>query len=459
MVSDESDLDVMLGDPRRAIRRMALPLIVSFAVVQINSFVDTSWCSGLGADATAGMTTISPIYWIIAGLGGGIGVGASTLISRHLANGRDKEASSVAIHALALSLVISLLLIPILLFSIRPMMSLMGADDVSDYGFDYMAPIAAMSVFIMTEEVLAGLVRSEGAASKSMAMVLSAAFLNMILDPILIYGLGMGVAGAGLATALSSVLSCSIGIAWYVRGRMAVHIRFRGFQADRSISKGILGVGIPRATESIVVNGMSMVERYFVIVCAGSFGSALFSIPWRFVMIACVVSMAIAAAIVPVCSAAFGQNDPAKAREAYLYGTKLCTTIILAMTVFMFVFAEWCVVPFTMSETMLPHRGEFADVLRLYCVFIPFMGLLDTGSALLQSMRMASVSMWSSLLRNIIIVILFAALCHTDLYLMFAGMAAAEVFGGLLNAWLAGHGFYTKTRMRMWPGRRSGASV
>ncbi len=93
MVSDESDLDVMLGDPRRAIRRMALPLIVSFAVVQINSFVDTSWCSGLGADATAGMTTISPIYWIIAGLGGGIGVGASTLIARHLANGRDKEAS------------------------------------------------------------------------------------------------------------------------------------------------------------------------------------------------------------------------------------------------------------------------------------------------------------------------------------------------------------------------------
>ena len=80
------------------------------------------------------------------------------------------------------------------------------------------------------------------------------------------------------------------------------------------------------------------------------------------------------------------------------------------MTVFMFVFAEWCVVPFTMSETMLPHRGEFADVLRLYCVFMPFMGLLDTGSALLQSMRMASVSMWSSLLRNIIIVILFAAL-------------------------------------------------
>lgn len=451
MKSGENDLEVMLGDPRRAIRRMALPLIVSFAVVQINSFADTSWCSGLGPEATAGMTTISPIYWIISGLGSGIGVGASTMIARYLAKGRSSDASSVAIHALAISLLLSIILVPILLLSIRPMMSLMGADDVSDYGYDYMAPIAWMSVFIMMEEVLAGLVRSEGAASKSMAMVLSAAVLNMILDPILIFGFDMGVFGAGLATALASVLSCAIGLLWYVSGRMAVHMRLEFFNADLSIIRGILGVGIPRATESIVVNGMSMVERYFVIICAGSFGSALFSIPWRFVTIACVVSMAIAAAIVPVCSAAFGQNDPVKARDAYLYGTKLCSLIILAMTAFMFVFAEWCVMPFTLSESMQPYRSEFADVLRLYCVFIPFMGLLDTGSALLQSMRMASISMWSSLLRNIIIVVLFALLCHTDLYLMFAGMAVAEIIGGLMNAWLAGRGFQSKTKMRMWP--------
>lgn len=449
MDSGESDLEVMLGDPRRAIRSMALPLIVSFSVVQINSFVDTTWCSALGADATAGMTTISPIYWIISGLGAGIGVGASTMIARHLAGSRDREASSVAIHALAISLILSILLIPILLLTIRPMMSLMGADDVSDYGFYYMAPMAGMSVFIMMEEVLAGLVRSEGAAKKSMAMVISAAILNMVLDPILIFGMRLGVLGAGLATALGSVLSCSIGLSWYLRDRMAVRIRFHRFKADMTVVRGILGVGIPRATESMVVNGMSMVERYFVIICAGSFGSALFSIPWRFVTIACIVSMAIAAAMVPVCSAAFGRNDPLKARDAYLYGTRLCTSIILAMTAFMFVFADWCVTPFTLSESMAPYRSEFADVLRLYCVFIPFMGILDTGSALLQSMRMASISMWSSLLRNIIIVVMFALLCHTDLMLMFVGMAVAEIFGGLLNAWLAGRGFYIKTRMRV----------
>ena len=443
--SMETDLEVMLGDPRRAVRRMALPLIVSFAVVQINSFADTSWCSGLGADATAGITTISPLYWIISGLGAGIGVGASTMIARYLATDSRPKADSTATHALLLTFAISLILLPLLALTVRPMISIMGADDVADYGYDYMIPMVSLCFFIMMEEVLAALVRSEGAAKRSMVMVLAAAGLNLVLDPILIYTAGLGVFGAGLATALSSVLSCSIGLSWYMRGKMQVHLRFKGVRPDYDVSRSILGVGIPRATESVVVNGMSMVERYFVIICAGSFGSALFSIPWRFVTIACIISMAVAAALVPICSAALGQKDYAKARDAYVYGTRLCTAIILGMTVFMFVFSEYCVMPFTLSDTMAAHREEFAEVLRLYCVFIPFLGLIDCGSALLQSLRMANISMWSSLLRNIIIVALFALFCHSDLLTMFAGMAVAEIFGSLLMAYLAAYGFRMKT--------------
>ena len=155
--------------------------------------------------------------------------------------------------------------------------------------------------------------------------------------------------------------------------------------------------------------------------------------------------MAVAAALVPICSAALGQKDYAKAKDAYVYGSRLCTAIILGMTVFMFVFSEYCVMPFTLSDTMAAHREEFAEVLRLYCVFIPFLGLIDCGSALLQSLRMANISMWSSLLRNIIIVALFALFCHSDLLTMFAGMAVAEIFGSLLMAYLAAYGFRMKT--------------
>lgn len=438
-------METMLGDPKRAIRKMAIPLIISFAVVQINSFADTSWCSGLGSDATAGMTTISPLYWIISGLGAGIGVGASTMIARHLARGETIDANQTATYALVLSIIISVILTPLLILSINPMMDIMGASDVTGYGYDYMSPMALLTAFIMMEEVISGLLRSEGAARKSMAMSMTAAIVNIILDPILIYTFDMGVAGAGLATAIASVVSCMIGVQWYLRGRMSVRLSTHGTQNGGRVCRSIMNVGIPRATESIVVNGMSMVERYFVIICAGSFGSALFSIPWKFVTISCIISMALAAAMVPICSAALGMNDIEKARTAFQYGTKLCCGIIVTMTLLMFIFAELCVSPFTLSESMFSHRGEFADVLRLYCIFIPFVGLIDIGSALLQSLRMANVSMWSSLLRNILIVVLFAATCHTTLMIMFAGMAVAEILGGILMMILAAYGFRKKT--------------
>ena len=92
MASESRDLERMLGNPRSAIRSMLLPLVVSYLVVQINLFADTSWCSGLGADASSAVSTISPIYWIVSGLGTGLGIGAATSIARYLGRGEKHNA-------------------------------------------------------------------------------------------------------------------------------------------------------------------------------------------------------------------------------------------------------------------------------------------------------------------------------------------------------------------------------
>ena len=449
MVGEHKDLETMLGDPKRAIRKMAIPLIVSFAVVQINTFADTSWSSGLGADAIAGMTSISPLYWIISGLGAGIGVGASTMIARFLARNEVTNANQTATYALLISAVISLALTPILLISLYPMMDLIGAADVDDFGYAYIFPVVIFSTFIMLEEVLAGLLRSEGAAKKSMLMSMTAAATNIILDPILIYELDMGIAGAGYATAIASMVACALGAQWYLRKRMTVTISPKGSIPRKTVCFSILGVGIPRATESVAVDGASMFERYFVIICAGSLSSAMYSIPWRFVTIACVISTALAAALIPICSAALGQNDTEKTRTAFLYGSKLCCMINLSMAAFLFVFAELCVIPFTLSDSMAVHREGLVDSLRIFCLFIPFVGLMDVSSSLLQSLRMARISMWSSLVRSALVVGVFAATCHTTLTTMFTGLAIVEILGALAMFVLAAYGFRKKTETPM----------
>ena len=91
------DLDRMLGDPRKAILSMTLPLIVSYLVVQVNLFADTAWCSLLGSDASSAISTICPIYSILTGVGIGLGIGASTSIARCL--GRDERAHANGLAA------------------------------------------------------------------------------------------------------------------------------------------------------------------------------------------------------------------------------------------------------------------------------------------------------------------------------------------------------------------------
>ena len=93
------DLEVMLGDPKRAVLVMTIPLIFSYAIAQINMFADTAWCAGLGSDSSTALATIVPFYWLIVGVGTGIGIGAAASIARHLGRGESEAAESIVLRA------------------------------------------------------------------------------------------------------------------------------------------------------------------------------------------------------------------------------------------------------------------------------------------------------------------------------------------------------------------------
>ncbi|MDO5861695.1 MAG: MATE family efflux transporter [Thermoplasmata archaeon] len=275
------DLKVMLGDPRTAVLAMSGPLIVSFLVVQINSFADTTWCSLLGLDPSSAVSTISPVYWIVSGLGASIGVGAATAIARRLGRGEKADADSLAVQTMVVSVIISLVATPILWLAQDPLIYMMGADDVRDLCREYIDPIVLGTLPMVINGVVSGILRSEGAAKHSTAMLLVAAVLNIVLDPILMFGLDMGLAGAGWATTIATVISTCVGLWWYARGSMYLSMSFRGFRPRLDLIKEVLFVGIPRATETTLISLMSMIQRIFVIACGGTLGAALYNIPWR----------------------------------------------------------------------------------------------------------------------------------------------------------------------------------
>ncbi|MBQ3735606.1 MAG: MATE family efflux transporter, partial [Candidatus Methanomethylophilaceae archaeon] len=194
------DLEVMLGDPKRAVLVMTLPLILSYAVAQINMFADTAWCAGLGSYSSTALSSIIPYYWIISGIGTAIGIGAAATIARHLGRGESGEAESLVAQTLALSVIVGILITVPLYLSLGPLMDVMSLGEVSDHCREYIEPVIFSSTVYVLNGAVAGLLRAEGAAKKSMAVLILAAVMNMLLDPVLIYGAGLGLTGAGIAT-------------------------------------------------------------------------------------------------------------------------------------------------------------------------------------------------------------------------------------------------------------------
>ena len=115
--------------------------------------------------------------------------------------------------------------------------------------------------------------------------------------------------------------------------------------------------------------------------------------------------------------------------------------VMIAIAAVLFVFADWVIIPFTYSETMVEYRPEFAHVLRIYAMLIPFIGMIDIGSSILQSLRLAQISMLSSFARNLLIVVMLFFASSVSLDAIYWSLFVAEVIGGILMLWLAKVGY------------------
>ena len=431
------DLDTMLGDPRGAIRSMSGPLIMAFLITQINLFADSAWCSGLGVDASGGVSAIWPIYNALMGIGIGLGVGATTSIARRLGRNDRAEAESLAAQSIVLTVLVSALTVPICWLSLDPLIYWMGAGDVHGYCRDYIDPMVVNGLILIMNGTVAGILRAEGAAKKSTTMLSVSAVLNIVLDPVFIYGLDMGLAGAGWATSVSCLVSTVLGLYWYASGRMYLRLSFRGFRINTREMLDILYVGVPRASENIIISVISMVQRVFVIACGGTVAAVYYNIPWRLICIFAAISEGVGTAMISVSSAALGARDLEKAEDGFRYSLRISIGVMSVLTVIMFVFADLLVIPFTLSPDMAELRPEFVRVVRIYAPIVVCLGFMDIASSILQSLRRAQISMWSALVRNVVIVIGLYVASLISLDSIFWTLLLCEIFGAALMMWLA----------------------
>nr|WP_295164446.1 MATE family efflux transporter [uncultured Methanosphaera sp.] len=162
---DTTKVDVIRGDPKVALKTIAWPMIFTLVLNMIYNMVDRVWVAGLGADPLAAIGFVAPIFIIIGGIGNGFGAGANSLISRYIGAKDKQNASNSAIHsiliALALSIIIPIILMPLL----KQLLLLMGAESVLKLATDYATIIIIGGFTLIFNGVLSSQLRAEGDVS------------------------------------------------------------------------------------------------------------------------------------------------------------------------------------------------------------------------------------------------------------------------------------------------------
>ncbi len=428
----ETRVSTLLGNPRKAVIAMALPIILSLLVAEINSVADRAWCSGMGVEALAAISVVRPIYNVYVGLGAGLGVGAAAVISRNLGAENPKDAATSAIQAMIIGLVFALLLTPIMYLLQPGLLEVIGSEDIFDATMSYMTCFTLSLVIIVMNGVIGGVLNGQGAASLSMIMMIVLAVGNMILDPIFIYGLGMGLTGASVATVVATVISLLVGI-WYMLGRKT-YLSFNRSMArlDAPNMRAIMKAGIPQMLEYVVIYAMDTFLNMVVISCGGSEGLTIYSMPDSIVFIMVVPAMAIGSALVTVASSAYGQKDVRRMYEAFRFSVMFGIGIVLTLVLFVEIVPQVPIALFTYTDEMAVYRSGMVDAMRIMALYAPLFSMTPLCSGFLQAMKYPTYSVIIAIVRNLILLGLFIIAASISLTAILWALDLGHLIGALM---------------------------
>lgn len=280
--------------------------------------IDTVWLTSIGVEAQSAVNVAFPLFFLMIGIGNGIAVGASQALARRIGAMDRDAANKVASQATVMTLFIGIVLALLFTVFAESLLSMAGGSSNMEACLAYAIPIFIGIPTILMGGLFSGLLRSEGAAKRSMSIHVLGALMNIILDPIFIFVLDMGLTGAAIATIISMAIPIMISIYWYYGNKSTfVRIPLRGFRFDRTLIWDILRVGIPASMELVLMSIVILIMDVIIEGIAPVDGIAIYGNGWKLLDLFFMPAVALGFAIVPICAAALGAKKAYKIKEIY----------------------------------------------------------------------------------------------------------------------------------------------
>ncbi len=230
----------------KALLVLGLPTMIGMLINALYNLVDTYFVGGLGTNQMGAVTVAFPLGQVVVGLGLLFGNGAAAYLSRLLGRGDKKTANKVASTALYSSILLGAIVIIGSVLFLKPILRKMGAiESVMPYAMSYTAIYITFSIFNVFNVTMNNIVSSEGAAKTAMFSLMSGALLNVVLDPVFIYVLDFGIAGAAIATAISQVVSTIVYLIYIFKKKSIFSFHVKECCFSKEIMSEVLKIGIP----------------------------------------------------------------------------------------------------------------------------------------------------------------------------------------------------------------------
>jgi len=235
--NETQGVNLLRGNPKEAVKKLALPLMLSMMVISLYNIIDSFWVAGLGADQLAAVGFVIPLEFLIISIGTSIGAGITSVVSKYIGEKNDLMADNAASHSVLLTIVASIIVTVIFTVFAKELLMCVGGRGLAlDYAMQYGHIYFLASIFVIMPNALYGLLRSEGDTKRTMYVMVLCAIVNMALDPIFIYTLNMGMFGAALSTIISLAIVLVIIIYWiYIKKDTYLKPTLSNFQYDKRI--------------------------------------------------------------------------------------------------------------------------------------------------------------------------------------------------------------------------------
>lgn len=407
-ICDENNTENKMGTMPvdKLILSMSLPMMISMLVQALYNIVDSIFVAMINEEALTAVSLAFPIQTLMIALGGGTGVGVNALLSRALGEKDNKRANEVAKQGVFLAFISYIIFYFVGIFAVTPFINSQTDNPlIAAYGIEYLSVICIISFGIFFQFIFERLLQSTGKTMFSMGTQLIGAITNLILDPILIFGLfGMpklGVTGAALATVIGQIFAGIAALLFNLKKNTEIDIKGGRFKPSFRVISQIYKIGIPsiimQSIGSIMVYGINKILMSF-----SATATAVFGVYFKLQSFIFMPIFGLNNGMVPIIAYNFGAKNKERLVKTIKLSFLYAIFIMMIGTIIFNAFPDVLLGFFKASDDMMKMGVPALRIISLHFILASFSII---GGSLFQAVGNAVYSMITSIMRQLVVLL------------------------------------------------------